>query len=205
MQPSAAVKQYYDTRAPEYDQWYLGLGKFARRERPGWHEELTMLERVVGGLPPARTLDVGCGTGFLTRHLRGEITALDQSERMLAIAGERVPEATLVRGDALELPFEDGAFERVFTGHFYGHVEGTNRTRFLAEARRLGPELVVVDAAVRPDHAREEWQERVLNDGSRFAVYKRYFDGPRLSAELGGGTVLHDGDWFVAVSSTVER
>ena len=35
----------------------------------------------------ARTLDVACGTGFLTRHLRGELTALDQSEAMLARAG----------------------------------------------------------------------------------------------------------------------
>ena len=32
------MKEYYDTRAPEYDEWYLGLGRFAARERPGWHE-----------------------------------------------------------------------------------------------------------------------------------------------------------------------
>ena len=49
--------------------------------------------------------------------------------------------------------------------------------------------------------AREEWQERVLNDGSRFEVFKRYFDGPGLARELGGGSVLHDGDWFVAISA----
>ncbi len=130
MQPSVAVKQYYDTRAPEYDEWYLGRGRFAHRERPGWQEEVAELERVVAALPPLRTLDVACGTGFLTRHLRGEITALDQSERMLAIAGERMPDATLVRGDALELPFDDDSFDRVFTGHFYGHLESANRTRF---------------------------------------------------------------------------
>ena len=75
-------------------------------------------------LAPARTLDVACGTGFLTRHLRGEITALDQSERMLEIAAERVPEAMLVSGDALALPFADGSFDRLFTGHFYGHLRG---------------------------------------------------------------------------------
>jgi hypothetical protein len=32
---NAYVKTYYDARAPEYDEWYLGLGKFAEFERPG--------------------------------------------------------------------------------------------------------------------------------------------------------------------------
>lgn len=195
------MKQYYDTRAPEYDEWYLGLGRFAERDRPGWEEEVAALERAVARLPPARTLDVACGTGFLTRHLRGEVAALDQSERMLEIAGERVPEATLVQSDALALPFADGAFDRLFTGHFYGHLEGADRERFLTEARRVARELVVVDSALRPDHDPQEWQRRVLNDGSAFQVYKRYFDADALAGELGGGTVLHAGEWFVVVSS----
>jgi hypothetical protein len=41
----------------------------------------------------------------------------------------------------------------------------------------------------------------VLNDGSRFTVYKRYFDPRQLAAELGGGVVLHSSRWFVMVSS----
>lgn len=195
------MKTYYDARAPEYDEWYLGLGRFAGIERPGWEDELATLVEAIEGLAPARTLDVACGTGFLTRHLRGVVTAFDQSERMLAIARERVPEATFVRGDAFELPFDDLSFDRVFTAHFYGHVGPDDRVRFLAEAHRLAPSLIVVDAAVREDHAREEWQERVLNDGSQFTVYKRFFEPAQLAAELGGGHVLHAGRWFVMVSS----
>jgi ubiquinone/menaquinone biosynthesis C-methylase UbiE len=195
------VKDYYDNRAPEYDEWYLGLGLFAQRERPQWDEAVRALERAVAGLPDASTLDVACGTGYLTRHLGGAVTALDQSERMLAVARERLPGARLIAGDALELPFEDDSFDRVFTGHFYGHLEGPVRERFLAEARRVAPELIVVDAAARPDHEREERQKRVLNDGSHFQVYKRYFDARELAAELGGATVLHASAWFVMVSS----
>ena len=44
-----------------------------------------------------------------------------------------------------------------------------------------------------------EWQERVLNDGSRWQVYKRFFTPEGLRAELGGGEVLFAGRWFVAV------
>lgn len=49
---------------------------------------------------------------------------------------------------------------------------------------------------------RSEYQERVLNDGSRYTVYKRYFSAEGLVEELGGGTVLYAGGWFVVVSTT---
>jgi ubiquinone/menaquinone biosynthesis C-methylase UbiE len=193
------MKHYYDTRAPEYDEWYLGTGLFAERLRPGWEAALQTLERDLRALPEIRTLDVACGTGFLTRHLPGDVTGLDQSARMLRIAAERVPDAQLIRGDALVLPFADGEFERVFTAHFYGHLEDGDRERFLAEAFRIAPELVVVDAAARPDQAPSQWQTRILNDGSRFEVFKRYFDADKLAAELGGAEVFHTTDWFVGV------
>jgi ubiquinone/menaquinone biosynthesis C-methylase UbiE len=193
------VKEYYDTRAPEYDEWYLGVGRFHDRERPGWNEELANLIAAIAALPPKPTLDVACGTGFLTRHLSGEITGLDQSARMLATARARVPNATFVRGDALELPFPDKSFDRVFTGHFYGHLREEERIRFLAEARRVAPELVVIDASNQHVLVDEEMQERILNDGSRWEVYKRYFMPEQLVHELGGGEELFSGRWFVVV------
>jgi SAM-dependent methyltransferase len=196
------VKTYYDRRAPEYDEWYLGLGRFDALERPHWDDEVRSLERTVAALPPARTLDVACGTAFLTRHLRGEVVGLDQSPRMLAIARERMPGATFVEADALTgLPFADASFDRVFTAHFYGHLERDERIGFHADARRVAPELVVVDSAVRPDHGREEYEERLLSDGSRWEVFKRYFTGEELARELGGGDVLYEGRWFVVVRS----
>jgi hypothetical protein len=105
-----------------------------------------------------------------------------------------------VQGDAVPLPFSGGAFERVFTSHFYGHLLPEERQRFLAEAARMGGELIVVDSG---GGMREEWQERKLNDGSRHRVFKRWFDGAGLATELGGGEVLFEGDWFVAVGKAV--
>src|SRR5579885_3656591 len=99
------MKEYYDARAPEYDEWYLGTGRFADRQRPGWEAEIAELVSVLSDLPPVRTLDVACGTGFLTRHLPGDVVGLDQSEQMLKVARRQAPGATLIRGDALKLPF----------------------------------------------------------------------------------------------------
>jgi SAM-dependent methyltransferase len=138
------VKAYYHARAPEYDNWWLGLGDYAGRERPGFGDELEVLVALLRGLPPARTLDVACGTGFLTQHLPGEITGLDASDAMVELARNRMPEAAFAVGDAFALPFADGAFERVFASYFYCHLVDEERRRFLAEARRLASELVVV-------------------------------------------------------------
>jgi SAM-dependent methyltransferase len=195
------VKAYYEARAPEYDDWWLGTGLFAQRERPGWDEERDALVTALAALPPALTLDIACGTGLLTQHLPGKVTGLDQSTAMLELASARVPDAGFVQSDALRLPFRDGTFERVFTSHFYGHLEEVERLRFLAEARRVAPELVVVDSALRDGVEPVEWQERVLNDGSAWHVYKRFFEADELRVELGGGETLFAGRWFVAVGS----
>jgi len=193
------VKAYYDARATEYDDVWLGRGRFAHRHGSDWFEEVTLLLGAIASLPPARTLDIACGTGFLTRHLHGEIVGLDQSSSMLELARERVPGADFVQGDALELPFADGEFDRLFTSFFYGHLEDDDRERFLGEVHRVARELVVVDASRERAEVDAEWQERTLNDGSSWQVYKRYFRAEALADELGGGEVLHAGRWFVMV------
>jgi ubiquinone/menaquinone biosynthesis C-methylase UbiE len=193
------VKDYYDKRAPEYDDWYLGRGLFEPRDRAGWEAELGQLIAVISALEPGRTLDVACGTGFLTRHLRGDIVGLDQSRRMLNEAHKQAPSVTFVQGDGLALPFVDHSFDRVFTGHFYGHLEPPERERFLAEARRVASELVVVDASREHSELDEQMSSRVLNDGSTWEVFKRYFTAAGLAEELGGGDVLFEGAYFVVV------
>jgi ubiquinone/menaquinone biosynthesis C-methylase UbiE len=199
-----SVKAYYDRRAPEYDEWYRGVGQYAERDRPGWHDEVDALTGALAALPPARTLDVACGTGFLTRHLAGYVVALDQSRAMVAIAQHRLPDGLALVGDSLALPFADGAFDRLFTGHFYGHLPSAERDRFLAEAARVARELVVVDTAFREGVAAEGYEERRLNDGSTHRVFKRYLVATELAEEL-AGEVLYAGRWFVAVRAPLVR
>jgi SAM-dependent methyltransferase len=192
-----ATATYYDQRAHEYDEWYLGRGQFADRDRPGWNDEVDQIVGLVAQLPVARTLDIACGSGFLTRHLRGVVVGADQSPAMVGLAQSRLPQGVAVVADALSLPFADRAFDRVLTGHFYGHLPVDEREAFLVEARRLADELIVIDSALRPGIEPEQWQERILNDGSRHRVYKRYLTGPQLADEL-GGQALFGGTWFVA-------
>lgn len=194
-------KAYYERRAPEYDDWYLGTGLFAARERPGWETEVAELSATLHRLPYDSFLDVACGTGFLTRYLPGRVIAVDQSPSMLKIARARSADGRVVQGDAFHLPFRSQTFACLLTGHFYGHLAGAQRGEFLNECRRVAGKVVIVDAAARLDVAPEEIQERQLNDGSRHTIYKRYFTPTQLVEELSGGSVLHAGRWFVAVCS----
>jgi len=196
-----ATARYYEQRAAEYDEWYESRGRFASRERPGWAQEVDRLVALVQALPAARTLDIACGSGFLTRHLQGFVVGLDQSRAMVDLAQSRLPNGLAMVGDALDLPFADKAFDLVLTAHFYGHLPVDERQAFLAEARRIAPELIVIDSALRSGVEPEQWQQRVLNDGSRHEVYKRYLTADQLATEI-EGEVLFEGGWFVAAKAS---
>jgi ubiquinone/menaquinone biosynthesis C-methylase UbiE len=131
------LKRYYDRRASEYEEHE------AFREEPS--EDLPALLHAISLLPPARVLDVACGTGFLTQHLGSEVRGLDQSEAMLEVARRRVPWAEFLRADAFRMPFADNSFERVFASFFYGLLPLADRGRFLGEARRVGGELILLE------------------------------------------------------------
>jgi SAM-dependent methyltransferase len=66
-----------------------------------------------------RVLDVGCGTGAMTREAarragaEGRVVGLDLNPRMLAVAERVAPEIEWRQGDAGNLPFEDAAFDVV--------------------------------------------------------------------------------------------
>ena len=199
---NADAAWYYERGAEEYDDWYLGVGQHPEYARPDYRAELSRLVRMISALAPARTLDVACGTGFFSRHVRGVVVGLDQSPSMARLARSRIAGSMVVLGDALRLPFADRSFERVLTGHFYGHLGRDERGVFLSEAARVADELVVVDAALRPGLVPELWEERRLKDGSRHRIYKRYFTAEQLADEI-GGEALTAGDWFVAARASL--
>ena len=67
---------------------------------------------------------------------------------MIAIARERIPGATFVVGDALDLPFGEGAFDRVFTKVF-----------------GMGPESVPMDPREFFSHPPQSTQPRTRDLG----------------------------------------
>lgn len=89
--------------------------------------------------PGADCLDLCCGTGDVARELarRGaRVVGLDASAGMLAVARARLPgDITLVQGDALRLPFADGAFDAVTIA--FGNRNVASLAALYAEMRRV--------------------------------------------------------------------
>ncbi len=69
--------------------------------------------------PGMRVLDLGCGTGDMlveiNKKLRGtgDIVGLDFSESMLLVAGQRCPEARLLKNSAEDLPVEKEPYDLI--------------------------------------------------------------------------------------------
>jgi SAM-dependent methyltransferase len=91
----------------------------------------------VAEIAPVRVLEVGCGRGELAervaRELGAEVTALDQSERMVELTRGRGVEARV--GDVQALPFDDGSFDCAIAAWMLYHVPDLDRA--LAELARV--------------------------------------------------------------------
>jgi len=116
----------FDTLVAEYDAGRLGYS----------NDVYNML--VAYGLVPKHAIvDIGCGTGLASAPLieNGfKVTGVDPSEPMLAVARERYPEATWVRGTAEALPFDAGSFDVAISAQAFHHADPR---KGIAEIKRV--------------------------------------------------------------------
>jgi SAM-dependent methyltransferase len=101
-----------------YEQRRTSFGSYAATYdavRPAW--PAATITWLIGDRPAgSRVLDLGAGTGKGTRTLVAlgmQTTAVDPSEGMLAALRPKVPEATVLVGDAESIPVDDGAVDAV--------------------------------------------------------------------------------------------
>jgi demethylmenaquinone methyltransferase / 2-methoxy-6-polyprenyl-1,4-benzoquinol methylase len=171
--PADDVRGMFDRIAPVYDAMNrtmtAGLDRRWRR---------ITAESVVR--PGYRVLDACCGTGDLAiadARAGGKVTGLDFSEPMLERARRKAPELEWLRGDLLQLPFEDGVFDAATVGFGVRNVADLDRA--LSELRRV----------LRPD-GRLAILEITRPGGVLGPFYRVWFDRvvPLLGRLLPGGS-----------------
>lgn len=136
--------------------------------------------------PRLRWLDVGCGTGELTRAILtrtqpADVVGVDPSEGFVAHARQVTPAASFEVADAQELPFEAGAFDAVASALALHFIPDSQRG--LAEMTRVAKAggtvaVYVWDYAEGMQMLRMFWDAvdsldpaaAVLNEGRRFPL-----------------------------------
>lgn len=119
---------------------------------------------------PLRILELGCGTGPLTRLIRhllpqSKITAVDLSSAYLSVASERMRDLdgiSYIEANAGELPFLAESFDAVVSCYLFHELPEEERLRVLSEAQRVlrpGGYLGLIDSIQLCDRSEAEFQE----------------------------------------------
>ena len=152
---------------------------FAGRREPG-HDSYWLFRRnrFLELLPPpgSLTVDVGCGEGRLSRHLKElghTVLAVDRSPTMVRRAREVDPELDVREADAAALPLEDGAADLVVS--FMSLMNTDDLVGAVREAARvLGPSGRYCAAIVHPLNTAGAFTSH--QDGAPFVIEGSYFE-----------------------------
>lgn len=128
-----------------------------------------ILARLLEPRPGARYLDAACGTGNYTRAVKAlglDMTGVDQSETMLAVARAKATDIGWHQGDVTALPFADGTFAGAMCTMAVHHF--TDRARAFAEITRVirAPGSLVILTSL-PEQLRGYWLNAYFPDALR--------------------------------------
>lgn len=121
-----------------------GVADVYERTRPGYPDEAV---RWLTGERPARVLDLGAGTGKLTRSLVAaghDVVAVDPSAPMLTQLRTALPGVDTRAGSAERLPLDDASVDVVTAGQAYHWFDPATALPEIARVLRPGGRLGLV-------------------------------------------------------------
>lgn len=111
---------------------------FARTRGFVWEELDFLIKYTTQG---DKVLDLGCGNGRYFEVFKNKnigYTGVDNSEKLIEIAKQNYPEIDFRVGDALNLPFADNYFDKIYSFAVLHHIPSRQlRLLFLREAKRV--------------------------------------------------------------------
>jgi len=152
------TRAFYDAVAEDYAELFVD----ELAARPLERAVLAAYAELVG--PGGRVADLGCGPGRTTARLASlglDVSGLDLSESMLAIARRENPEIRFAQGSMLELDFPDGALAGVVSFYSTIHTPLAELPALFAELHRVlapgGHLLLAFQVGDEPRHHHRPW------------------------------------------------
>lgn len=183
----------FDLWADGYDRSVQAGEESGEYPFAGYRKVLDEIYRLVRGQGGAGVLDIGFGTGVLTKRLYDagcRITGMDFSEKMIALAKGKMPEAVLLRWDFTQSLPEEVArrrFDDIVSTYALHHLTDREKPEFLRRLAGLlapGGKILIGDVAFATRRELEQCRAkyRAAWDGD-----EEYFVAEELKKALGSG------------------
>jgi SAM-dependent methyltransferase len=163
-----ATRTFYDAVADDYAERF----RDALAAMPMDRAILGLYAEMVG--PGAKVADLGCGPGRVTGHLHAlglDVSGLDLSEGMLAVARRENPGLRFTQGSMLDLDLADGSLGGVVSYYSSIHTPVDELPALFAEFRRVlvpgGHLLLAFQVGDEPRHHDRPWGHPVALDFQR--------------------------------------
>jgi ubiquinone/menaquinone biosynthesis C-methylase UbiE len=210
---------YYDERAAEYDDVYSGQGPAIRRYADQYQQNTAEVCEIVAGFGHGHLIDIACGTGFWAPYYARNcqrFTFVDQSTGMLAECKKRIESLGLAsvshfaQGNVFDVALEPAAYDCALVGFLLSHFTSVQEDAFFQKLKGIlkpSAQVMIIDSywserRKAGGKKREGEQERNLNDGRAFKIYKKYFDETdfetMLKRQQFSIETLHVGKLFIA-------
>lgn len=187
---------YYNKRAPEYEQIYYRKVPERRKEID---DEASRLKEIVKG---KKVLELACGSGYWTKVMSEtaeNVTATDISLEMIAEAKKKdfICPVEFIQADMYKLPIEKNSVEFLAIGFWFSHEPKQDYEKYCSMINNLmrpDGQIWMIDnnppaESDIPDNSYldengNNFKKRYLDNGDEYTILKNYFSENEISKIL---------------------
>ncbi|MFW6298527.1 MAG: class I SAM-dependent methyltransferase [Bacillota bacterium] len=180
------MEDHFDTWADTYNQSVHTIDREGKYPFAGYTIIKTLIFNTLTQGKKKRILDMGVGTGEITRPLHDKghaIVGVDASEKMLEKAKRAMPSASFILGDFFSaLEALEGKFDAILFNYSIHHLSTQDQKRLIkALASFLHPEGIILIGDVMKenrtcmDGLRKKYIDR-WDDDEHYPVYDEFLD-----------------------------
>lgn len=184
-----------------------------------WEYGINIVDNLIDNFNFNSVLDAGCGSGEVVRYFTSKgynAKGIELSQYVLnEFADDLLKKNIVTQGSLLELPYDDNAFDVVFSSEVLEHIHEEDIPKVVSELVRVSKTMLFLTISLRPSSnfnkyhinlkSRNWWENQFINLG----VNKDYKMLEKLQSKKAGltnkdvlqigptKTHIHEMEWFI--------